>query len=585
MTDDSSTASLRQIMYSHADSFLATVISNRKAWRAGSSDSSLRNNTSGFPLLWPENPGYNEYKALEERLESFIRESLVNPIIMSLLDTSGYEVLCPKRDRHYVFFSNERIEQVFFCEFIVGSGGERVGYRYSLPSPFDFDIPECISDLELERMEIIDWSCADDKQPEPVPTVDSLKEHYERVFAISSKYFFSKYFPKSVYDAFVEVTTDAVARANNLLGFQTIPRLSQAQLGNYRTKVLDELRGYRRKQKVYQQARRARRRNNRIPEADIAKLDEVFFDGGLYRALCGMEDFAVSFITSEYMYSIFGKDDAFDYTPVVNGYVKSIEQLEHRLMKLTYRMEGSDELWIKKNANDPERSRDDSGRPMKKSRHPYQQDKKWSPHVRFLPENEGCFDTALVPLANLLHDNMNCWRISNKARHFLLYKIREFASFDRNGYIHKDNLSDWGEVTRIRSNTWLILYMLLGGYDLDKANLGEEGSFETASVRYDELYDALCDIPRSFHRYLLYFDEGEPLKALRLYQREIELEAKDEKNARRLLFTKVDDFDKRGDWDAIETACERQILELSKECMPTRVDLVVRKEDIRTIWT
>ena len=59
----------------------------------------------------------------------------------------------------------------------------------------------------------------------------------------------------------------------------------------------------------------------------------LFYKEKRYLALCGKEDFAHSFITSEYLYQTLRGNNEFDYTAIVSGYLKSVEQLLFRIEK------------------------------------------------------------------------------------------------------------------------------------------------------------------------------------------------------------------------------------------------------------
>lgn len=64
----------------------------------------------------------------------------------------------------------------------------------------------------------------------------------------------------------------------------------------------------------------------------------------------GDEDFAKSFMTSEYLFELFKNKINIDYTWVICGYVKSVEQLLYKFMKLQLDINNNNKLWIKANS-------------------------------------------------------------------------------------------------------------------------------------------------------------------------------------------------------------------------------------------
>src|SRR5690606_5199181 len=58
-------------------------------------------------------------------------------------------------------------------------------------------------------------------------------------------------------------------------------------------------------------------------------LPQYFLTMRMEQAFVGFTDFARSYLTSEYLYRYFEGNSLFDYTPIVSGYIKSIEQLLH----------------------------------------------------------------------------------------------------------------------------------------------------------------------------------------------------------------------------------------------------------------
>lgn len=133
----------------------------------------------------------------------------------------------------------------------------------------------------------------------------------------------------------MEAIKAAVAKANDLLGFKAIPRMSLSHLPKLRQKTLLELEAYANERKNVPVKNGESDLPYDLDSGSIKVLDEAFFGSKLYRALIGGDDFAKSFWTAEYLYRTLDGLNAFDYTPIACGYLKSVEQLAYKLLKAT----------------------------------------------------------------------------------------------------------------------------------------------------------------------------------------------------------------------------------------------------------
>ncbi len=82
-----------------------------------------------------------------------------------------------------------------------------------------------------------------------------------------------------------------------------------------------------------------------LEEEDYRIVEANYRGRRLYRALLGTEEFARCFITAEYLYTIFGEGFHFDYTSVVSGYLKCIEQLVYKIVLINLKYHSEDESY------------------------------------------------------------------------------------------------------------------------------------------------------------------------------------------------------------------------------------------------
>ncbi|MBQ6407986.1 MAG: hypothetical protein IJJ64_08110 [Butyrivibrio sp.] len=479
-----------------------------------------RKSPVSFEIFHPANDEYFEYKNLEKTLEWYIRDWYVNSTIDDLFKLHDKEVWWPNTDKHYAWFTNESIEDVLHFEFISDVEGKSVLYRYTDPCLEDEELDAFLEDFEVDHIEVIDWSDTDSLTNNKVSWGVSLEKR-NKVIQITLHKFFLDHFTEEEYKYFVEKGQEAVRTANNDIGFQTIPKLSLRNLSGFKHDILKWLESIDYTKLRYEiietahsdndSRNRARRKANRVLDsADYSIVTENFVKKKLYSALVGKEEYAKCFVTSEYMFQIFNGGGGFEYTTIVCGYLKSIEQLAKKLLDITLKNFPEKELWIKKNNNRGQLDRSDTrSNPVTNK-----------PQVRVKESNKEFFDVTLAPLMWFLHDNSDGWNVSDNAVRTIHGYFENYTSECRNEHFHKDNIYDWEAVKKIRNNTLLLMYLLIGGYTIsdDEGSIKRDiGAIDTS---FDSLYRRLKEIPRSVNRYYMEFPDGRREKVIRLYDQE-----------------------------------------------------------------
>lgn len=154
------------------------------------------------------------------------------------------------------------------------------------------------------------------------------EEKFQNRITIES--LFLEYFSEEEFNLYIDKMQDAVASANMLMGFQTIPKLVSNNLAIFKEKIVNELpvlNELKYKEITEKGSIISKDVQILLNDDDTKVLHRNFKSRGGKFALIGKEKFAQSFITSEYLYRIFKEENVFDYTAVVCGYIKSIEQL------------------------------------------------------------------------------------------------------------------------------------------------------------------------------------------------------------------------------------------------------------------
>lgn len=550
-------------------SALRTTYKFRERWSGEKLD--FRRRAGGFATLIRPSQEQVEYDFFKASIEFSVRNNMVNPILGSLFAIYGIDATWPKGST-VVWSNNEKHESVNPIEFLISTNCETVGYRYTFPDSLTaMEVDEILDTWGISRIVVIDWSAAEIEELKRCPK-ELCVEGFDSVFQISSSGFFKKFFPEALYDEFVYRIRDAVARVEDIIGLQAISSLSMPRLAPFRASLIDEIH---RTVDGFPESTYTVKSNHamyRLVNEDQKLISKAFFDDGLGRCLVGTKGFARCLTTSEYLRRSFLQGGEFDYTSIVCGYIKAVEQLSYELMLATLGTPGSENLFI---------ATPTKGKGAIEYRRPFDWSKK-TRHVQFVESNRERFSTNLVSLANLLHDNETAWRISDEGRHFVLLKIRDFAGKDRNGYFHKDNFTDLGEVNRIRQDAIALLYYLLGGYVIPGS---KEKALETLGLKhvsYSEMYMKLTEIPLT--DFVLEFEGRNPVKAVRPFEQPaIEYDDYGLVSSK-IFFVRVDSYRDARERELTEAVSKDDLIVVDRDNMPSRVFFVKRSGERVQVW-
>lgn len=582
-----------EAMERHADLFIQSGKVSRSSWGKSGEGLARGKRMSSFVALWPPKDDYYEYKFLEHDLEGQIRVLLVNPTIQALLDLYGYRnKFAAPINQLSPHTGTDWFEEYAGYEFYVERDSVRIAYRYTYSNLKRIDIRSYLDDQSFDHIEVIDWS-----DPDALEADQHLAESFSRdcpglVKAVSIRSFFEGLFCQELYKDFLDCARQAILKVNDAIGIQVIPRLSVSRLPDFKMSLLGRI--HQREHTVWKytppfnlssNVKDAIARKTRISSSELEKMESAFYDESLYRALCGDSDFATSFVTAEYLHDVFDQDECFDYTAITNGYVKSVEQLANALMLLTLRSTNPNGLWIKKNG----KTLPDGVGLMREKRAAFEMGRRRTWHVPFDQAHYAYFDTTLGSLANLLHDNVTNWRIDENGVHAVLRVLRNYADHDRNDYFHKHNLTDpnpsekMREVERIRSNTYTVLFLLLGGYKIPGTSEENLTRLGVGKSLYSELARTLSDVLWFDTDFVLQFRGEKPFKALRIPV--IGRAGEGLPSAREgISFIKVESFEDLDRKGLMSSPRDEDLVVLKDQCIPTKIWLVTQSGSMQLIW-
>ena len=337
-----------------------------------------------------------------------------------------YRMLDPaeqKRSRPFQIVLDENGKKigVVFCSF------KDIDYYYRHLISGDYAIDSLrlvlLSDPDKFAYEILIKSVNDLNQKDNVP-----------IERWTIREFWKKYFGKEEFERLIAHINAFNERAKEIIGFNTVVVPTAAALKKFRSTTGELLRSFSYKEN--------------IPGSVFERQVEIFYKNyigrGLWRAMVGEANFAISFITSEWNYKMYQMTENLDLTNVVTGYLKSIEQLTWTIISL----------------QDQKRFKIRS---------------KPRGLVEFSLENESIIDSTLGSLEEVIKHNSWMLVVNSYAKEYLVEAIKQWREKYRNGYFHKENLQSIQKAQDIRKQAIQLFFLILGGSaikDQDFTKLG-----------------------------------------------------------------------------------------------------------------
>lgn len=466
-----------------------------------------------FPLIYSGKDEYYMHSWYIKHLECCIREDLVKKTLEDTINMfySGKCSIVSYDTKGYENFNNQGVEDFYIpVEFIITTDKETIGYRFSEPNPGS--IPLFKKTFNLDRIDVID--CYD--------FLEEGKEYDDEIegYTYGFKNFFTQYLTVEEYNYFIKTSREAVKEANERIGFSSVPRLTFSNIYSFKRRILEKiLKSFDyskiRYQVIETNGKRKQLDGWKLGRRDYEILSERLVKSRAFEVLVGESDFAKCFVTAEYMFEIFNKEDLFDYTSIVAGYLKCIELILYKIVQIIMKTEKGKQYFITANLQKLKKQNE----LMRNSDLIQKGQYKW---IRLLPKYKNSFKLEMGSLIAFLDEkkgNTGIWRIESKMDAIKL--LQTFNQECRNEHFHKDVITNYKKVEVIRSNTILLAAILLGGCELTgslKNDLTELGI--TSITKFERLYARLQNIPSSVTHFLFEFDDGELIKAYRLFEQE-----------------------------------------------------------------
>lgn len=381
---------------------------------------------------------------INSNLKDFIDEELYDEFSWPEFEYKGI----------YKGYTNIECEKEFGFEFI--NRVTKVGYRYSY---FQFnEIDELLAKGNVERVVIVEWKNKDetigfsygDERAQVILLWDLFRELF---WDLNEEEI------NVIYDLFTERVTAAVERANAMISLTTVPGFTPSYLYKNRQKTIDDMRkeisllscfsvndaGFK---QIEEESREL---------ISTYGLSQYFLDNRFENVFVGTSDYAKSYLTSEYLYRYFKGNPMFDYTPIVSGYLKSIEQLIHTIYS-SY-------------LNQRNIQRDLSKYTL-------------STYINDI-KKERVFRREIVP-----------------AKRLIIHCLDRYRAESRNKVFHKNYFNSWARVDQIRKNTIFLYVVLLGSIDSTIIN-NDPIILGVLNIDYDRLFFILDENEANYFSFKL----------------------------------------------------------------------------------
>ena len=522
---------------------------------------SIRIVDADFPLLMPRYDYFYEYRSLMWKIEWAIRDYLVTGIIHDLLDEYNIPNQLYSEDA-FLAHPSFRYERKSFSDrynyvFIIGDK-KRTGIRYDYFNMDDDEIERIHSLNRIDETYVLDFQRQLDR--------DEEYNVQKRTNRISLKRFFDIFIDPEVYDVYLSKTRDYIAEACDELGFKAIANLTYKNSLRLKLNTLNILSTLAFSQNVYQF-----HDSNQTPldltEEQHKLLTNRFLNERRYYALCGNSDFAKCFITSEYLYRVFkenypdGTDDKdkrdYDYTAIVSGYLKSVEQLLYQLYISTAENDKLLEYRTKRKKKAPLDELINLDNPSEKV---YVYSRTIKDVEKHKPEMGG--------LLLFLRYHKDIWEIDEDGKEVIAKILNDYKQYCRNEHFHKDNIDSFSEVKKIKANTILCLYYILGGFSFTSKNNNEKLLLGIHDFSFERLYYALREFPRSDCFYIFEMPNNEQINAVRLLDQETP--RFDKVLTSSVYFLNVDDFSGFKWEDNYDYLSDKRLFTLSRDNVPLK---------------
>lgn len=382
------------------------------------------------------------------------------------------------------------------------SDGSAVGYTFD-DFYEDDDIAEICNENKVDKVFIIrTWK---GKYAEEWVTRENAQyeSHGIAVRAICISDFFTSLFGKKEYPQFETHLSTFLAEMYDLVGYRSIKFLSSMNLAAQKLVLEKKLLEYVSKRMCYTVVDRTKPEVQKylyvdgysFPTNIENTIQSKFAKTGLFRVLLGSAEFAESFVTSEWLFHSLEGTEHYDYTSIISGYMKSVEQL---LLQIVRANVGNNcKITLKSNKKADAIQAGVPRYTFNKGEFRLISDSKGFPReyidleatqMEYMDSDLGTFEYFLRNNPHIFFSQLQQASAINRKTYCAIIAdmVSCFRAECRNGYFHTHNLKNWGTVVKIRENALMIYTMLLGGCNLPSPTT------DGLKIPNHDWFDTLC---------------------------------------------------------------------------------------------
>lgn len=478
----------------------------------------------------------------EKSIESLIQEELVANLISNLFDLYNIKYFIPNANYCRPLSDTKAYDKAHDFIFIV----DEIGYKFSR----EYRIPYACFKDELEEFYLKKYSIKE------VKVLSFSNEIHEDFQEVSIEDFIKKYFDEEIWQYYYSSSILAIEEVRQMYGFTTMKNLNLRNLSKFKEYENDIIEEY-----DYYNAMYIFKNDNKytrnlvFSNEDKNKLIDRFVSKKLYEALMGNNEFSKCFITAEYLYHYVKNQKCFDYTSIVCGYIKSVEGLLHTIYKSYYPNEN-----VRYDMRNEEYFSKNPGKDILK----YKKGPYGDLYFRKDDKYKGHLEMKDLVMALLYCDS--CSDLSLEGKKIIYEAFKDYRKTCRNGYFHLDNLYKKNDVDRIRTNTIICLFYLLGGFKLNPPV--ELNVFDSS---YSKLYEKIRKLPMAINKFLININDNSYKVLLPQCEKKTCYDVESGAISSCMNFIVVDDFKCGIDLSCEFDINEYDILTLGPSNMPQRI--------------
>ena len=490
---------------------------------------------------------------------------------LSLIRSILYRMLCH-------LYSVSKIDKEI--SFILNDSEKKIGFRF-----LSFDSNEEIAYVFNEYN--VDYIYVVNTYPDEWNKRDNRKYSEQRklVRNVSVKFIFRKFFSLELYDSFCEILEKYLSQVRAIVGYHTVIVLTwmnQATLKangnrnliefdyeNYQYQIID-------RKNVQQDLYYLE--NDPISNNILNRIYERYKVNSLYNTMNGDEEYSESFLTSEWLFHSFEGKKNFDYTSIITGYLKSVEQLLKKIVMLHIDNKNYKITMSKKN-DILEEIKKEKVPVYKWEKDTWQETKKIKDYrfIEFTYDNLKYMDSSMGTYEIFLRHNPEIF-ITPTVATIIADMIKCFRDECRNEYLHTHNLHDWNIVKKTRENAIYLYFLLLGACTPESSEL-QKGEQKT------DFFDKLCIKLREYSRISgkFVFRIGNDQEYSVVYDHNnnpIEYSTTGEEHYEKLIFYSVKDFSDESYEELNTGVSKEQIIYLTRTNLPAKIFHVKRTNEV-----